>query len=278
LSDQFNFIRVNMLHMTDDSSINSKQPIIDFNNPKVSPAILTIGVVLWRVIAWWANIDFILSIREEKIAMSLQLLLDWGWLALMIVGGIWILGAHKTPADITKVHWGMVAAVGILSFMYGTLVTVHAIGVAPNVLTAWGGDTQAKTCSSQVDTSRLIGLKDKDKIITLCGVADPTRDPMEDDKIAVSRPFTITGQPTVIVAQYGAMAGAVSELPQVQGAAFMLWHSVALIPRDVDASEIKRVTDVAKRGGKVLTDPQAGAFGSPQAVITIVPPQPLLGK
>jgi hypothetical protein len=262
---------VERLAMPDENSIDTNRPIINFDSPKAPPTILTLGVLLWRAIAWWADIDFILSIREEKIAMTLQLLLDYGWLVLAIAGVIWALGAHKAPEDKTNVHWGMVTSVGILAFMAGALITVHAIGSTPMVLTGWGGDPSAKNCSAIIDTSRLVGRKDNDRLVLTCGVADPTHDPMEDEKIAVSQPFTITGQATAIVAPYGAMAAAVSQMPQIPGQAFMLWHAVAIVPKAVDVSEIKRASEVTKRGGKIVTEPEAGAFGSVQAIIPTTP-------
>jgi hypothetical protein len=262
--------------MPEEAPITSSGPILNFNSPKAPPTILTLGALLWRGIAWWADVDFILSIREEKIAVTLQLLLDWGWLVLVIVGIVWALGANKTPKDTTSVHWGMVTAVGILAFMTGTLITIRAVGSTPMVLTGWGGDSNAKNCSAIIDTSRLVGLKDKDRIILLCGTVDALRDPIEDDRIAVSQPFTITGQSAGIVAPFGAMEAAVRELtklassqiPAMPNPGFMLWHAVAVIPKDVNVAEIKRVSDVAKRGGKIVTEPQAGAFSNPMPILS----------
>jgi len=79
------------------NDIASKIPAIDFNSPKAAPAVLSIGAFLWRALAWWENVDFILSVREERVAVTLQLLLDWGWLVLIVVGIVWFLGAHKPP-------------------------------------------------------------------------------------------------------------------------------------------------------------------------------------
>ncbi len=260
---------------------NASGPRLDFNNPKAAGILLLLGAPLLRLLALLEGIDFILSIREEKIAMALQLFLDWDWLILMVAAIVWILSVPKSPVDSTKVHWGMVATVGILAFMAGTLITVHAVGLTPMVLLGWGGDAIEKTCSASIDTSRLVGRQDKDRIILICGAADPTHDAIEDERIAVSQPFTITGQATNIVAPYGAMADAVkqlenraSQMPKVpnQNPGFMLWHAVALIPKDINVSEIKRASDVAKRGGKIVTEPQVGAWGSVQAIIPITPP------
>ena len=264
--------------MSEDSPVS---PRIDFNNPKAAATILLLGAPILRAIAWWEDIDFILSIREEKIAMTLQLFLDWGWLILLVVSVVWILSVRKSPVDTSKVHWGMVTSVGILAFTAGTLITVHAAGSTPMVLTGWGGDPNAQNCTAVIDTSRLVGLKDKDRLILLCGVSDLARDPIEDERIAVSQPFTITGQATAIAAPYGAMAGAVSDLMNLAnqvskvpeskpttGLGFMLWHSVAVVPKDVNIAEIKRVSDVAKRGGKIVTEPQAGAYGNLMPILT----------
>jgi hypothetical protein len=266
------------------SEINpsTSEPILNFSSPKAPPTILTIGALAWRLLAWWEGVDFILSIREEKIAMTLQLLLDWGWLALIVVGVVWFLGANKRPADTTSVHWGMVTAVAILAFMTGALITVHAVGTMPNVLIGWGGDAIAQNCSANVDTTRLVGLKEKNKVILICGAFDASRDAMEDERIAVSRPFTITGQTVSIVTPYGAMAEAVNDLSKQAGPttipnqapAFMLWHTIAVIPTEVNISEIKHVSDIIKRGGRIVTQPQVGAFGSVQVILPTAPTTP----
>lgn len=250
-------------------SENSSEPKIDFNNPKAAPTILAIGALLWRGIAWWEDVDFVLSIREEKIAMTLELLLDWGWLVLAVVGIVWALSAHKSPKDETKVHWGMVTAVGILAFMFGVLVTVHSLGSTPNVLAGWGGDTVSKNCNANIDESRLLGLKDKYRLILICGVSDPQQDPLEDERIAISRPFTIIGQSAGIVAPFGGMETALKTMQPNQN--FGMWHTVAVIPKDLNVSEIKRVSDIPKRGGKILTEPGAGAFGSGASNIQTTP-------
>lgn len=44
-----------------------------------------------------------------------------------------------------------------------------------------------------------------------------------------------------------------------------MWHTIAAIPQDVDPTTIKRVSDVKRVGGRVLTDP-AGGLGSPMVV------------
>jgi len=115
-----------------------------------------------------------------------------------------------------------------------------------------------------------VGLKDKYRVIAMCGMADATTDPMEDARIAVSKTFTINGQTIGITAPYGHLREASDTIPSSQ--TFNLWHTVALLPKDVDASEIKRVSDIEKRGGRMVVQPAAGAFANPALGTGPLPP------
>jgi hypothetical protein len=238
---------------------------INFDSPKAAPAVLTVGAAIWKGIAELANVDFILSVREERLAMMFQFILDYGWLLLVVVGLIWILQAHRSP-DRERIHWGMVASVGILAFMTGILVSVYATGSLPNIMQQWSGDPMGQTCNAQVDTSRLIGFKNGYRLVLICGASDPKVDPQEDDRIAVSAAFHITGQPVAVLAPFGNLAEFIKQSPAPppgQQTGFVLWHAVALIPKESDPASIKRVSDVYRQGGRIVTDPAAGGFGNP---------------
>jgi hypothetical protein len=243
---------------------------LNFNSPKAAPAVLTIGTALWRLLAFLQNIDFVLSVKEEKIAMSLQLLLDYGWIVLIIAGIVWFLGANTIPVDTSKVHWGMVFSASLIAFMCGALIAVYATGSLPMVLNGWGADSGSRVCSVTIDTSRLVGLKDKYRVIGICGMIDASTDPQDDDRIAVSKPFNITGQPLAINVPYGdLLLTATNATPS--NFTVGLWHTVALIPKDVNVSEIKHVSDVEKRNGRVIAYPPAGGFGNPVMGTRVVP-------
>lgn len=265
----------------------STVPNLDFNSPKAAPVILAAGASVWRFISYLSNIDFILSVREERIAVVLELLLDYGWMLLIIAAVVWFLGANKAPQDVTKVHWGMVTAVGILAFMFGVLIAVAggAGGALPQMITQWGGDQQG--CNANIDVSRLESFKSKYRVVLICGISDNKNDAQEDTRISISSPFNIVSAPSFlqISAPLGAMAEAIKAAPQVQAIqngqngqpnqkvmaqTVNMWHSIALVPSDADVSEIKRISDVSKHGGRILSDPPAGGFGN---VITIITPQ-----
>ena len=247
---------------------------INFDSPKAAPTVLTIGAALWKATAELANVDFILSVREERLAMMFQFVLDYGWLILIFVGVIWALQAHRSPEK-ERIHWGMVFSASVLSFMVGILVSVYATGSLPNIMQQWSGDGAAQTCTAQVDTSRLIGFKNGYRVVLICGATDPKVDPQEDSHIAVSAAFHITGQPVGIVVPLGNVMEIVKQVPpapvplpagQQAAIGFMLWHSVAVIPKDSDPGSIKRVSDVYRQGGRMVTDPAAGGFGNPVGV------------
>ena len=228
---------------------------------------------MWKVIAQLANVDFILSVREERLAMMFQFLLDYGWGILILAGLVWFLQAHRNPEK-ERIHWGMVFSVGILAFMTGILVSVYATGSLPNVMQGWGGDWATQSCTAQVDTSRLIGFKNGYRVILVCGASDPKIDSQEDSRIAISRSFHITGSPVNIVAPFGNLTEVAKDIPpapQGQQAFFMLWHAVALVPKETDPSTIKRVSDIYRQGGRMVTDPATGGFGNGVIIGALAP-------
>jgi hypothetical protein len=160
------------------------------SSPRTPGVALAIGSITWRIIGYWSNVDFILSVREERISMILEALLDWGWIALIICGAIW---AFYTPPseDKTRVNVGLAIASGIICFMGGILITTQANSSLPNVLTGWAVSTQ--NCAAQVNESKLIGFAKKYRIVLLCGIGNPRVDPFEDTLITLSSAFRITG-------------------------------------------------------------------------------------
>ena len=137
---------------------------------------------------------------------------------------------------------------------------------------AWTGDYISRTCNAQVDTSRLIGFRSGYRMVLVCGAVDPKLDSQEDNRIAVSSAFHITGAIVGMVANFGSLNDALKEVPVNAGQGFMLWHSVALIPKDSDPAAIKRISDVVRQGGRIVTDPAAGGFGNIIAIATIPAP------
>jgi hypothetical protein len=188
--------------------------------------------------------------------LILESLLDWGWGIILIGAAIWAFAAPKKRLDKTSMSWGMAITAGILCFMGGIIVTTGATNSMPAILTQW--TTIPGGCGGVADSTKLVGWTNKYKIVLVCGVAYDSIDPLDNEDISISRPFTITGAPISMAVVGGKMQEAIKRLPV--GANALMWHTVALVPLDEDMSEIKRLSDITRHRG-LLASP-AGAYGS----------------
>lgn len=164
--------------------------------------------------------------------------------------------------------------VASISFALGEY-SVHSNNQLPPeplsiIFGSYSGDGQ--NCTASIDTSKLIDFSNSYHLILLCGITDPTVDPEEDTKISVSAPFNINGGGMNIATPLGAINGALKKPGEGQVTRYQMWHVAALIPKDVDPSNIKRVSDVEKLKGKVITSPVGGWSNS--VMVPGPPPTP----
>jgi hypothetical protein len=118
--------------------------------------------------------------------------------------------------------------------------------VLPSMLVGWGGTD--KGCSSLIDTSGLVEVKDKYRLFAVCTIPDPTIDNLEDKNFAISKPFYISGGSVSIVISYdpsSAIAAAAKPGTATN-------HSIVLLPKDQDGTRITKLSDVFRDGGKIL--------------------------
>jgi len=225
---------------------DNKTPILE--SPKAPAAILGLGDALWKFVAWLGNFDFIMSMREERLAMIFESLLKWGWLIIL---GYAVLRYFTRPATAERriIHWEMVTYVGLLAFMSGVLLATRAAGGVPPVVVGWGGALDG--CNGTLNTSRLVGYADKYKVAMVCSVQDPTLDQFEDERIAVSNSFTITGGavPALIIYKGTKMEG-VPHIGQLTN------NDAFLFPKDEDVKSVKKLSDIRKYGGILLRQGQ----------------------
>jgi hypothetical protein len=116
----------------------------------------------------------------------------------------------------------------------------------PVFLAGWGGSVDG--CNAAIDTSGFAKAADKYRLFLVCRIIDPTIDEMEDDKIAVSKPFQITGRLVTIVIPYGPN----DPIKSVVRVGTQTGVTVILLPKDRDGSNIRRLSDVAREGGQML--------------------------
>ena len=53
------------------------------------PLVLTVGTGLWKLLSIWSDVDFLLSIREQKFALIFDLFTSSGWIIVLAIGLVW---------------------------------------------------------------------------------------------------------------------------------------------------------------------------------------------
>jgi hypothetical protein len=222
----------------------------------LASAILAIGSGAWKALSAWSNVDFLLSIREERFAVIFEVFQNTGWIILIIIGVVWgalrVISKRKTPIP----DWSLVASCSLITFMFGALVAVRSSGTFPQVISGFG--SPAPNCVAVLATSRLRSFRDDYKIALACGFADPTRDQLEDDRITVSNLFDINPNGVSIVAPYREkMRNLADQLKAAStanpGAQTTIWHIAILLPNNVEPTQVNKLRDVIDLKGKILT-------------------------
>jgi hypothetical protein len=219
----------------------------------LAATIFTLGTGLWKGLAAWSNIDFLLSIKEETFSTMFEFFENTGWFIALIIGIFILVFQWKKPTEkrSTVPTWGLVFSISLVSFLFGILLAVRSSGGIPKVIDAWGA--QPPLCAALIETSRLITFANKYKIAFVCGIPDATQDKFEDDRVTVSNLFTITPNPVAIVAPYsGRMQVFAKSLSGPDNKAISTWYEAILLPSDVSSDKITKLSDVVKLGGKII--------------------------
>jgi hypothetical protein len=241
----------------------------------IAPLVLLVGDLLSKLLSYAEHLDFLLSIRDAKFATMFQVFTEYAWWIIALCAGAWTLYEWKRKKDDSSAG-ALVFSSAFVAFLLGVIITVKATGSLPEVVQMYTADAINGTCSASIDTSRLEGFKDDYRVILICGVGDPSLDAQEDDRISVSSAFHITGTVIAVTGKFGKMVEVWKDVhpPTGQAAVVQVWHSVALMPKDGDLSTIKRVSDVAKQGGRFITPP-ASAYGNSLLIPNLTPAGPL---
>lgn len=171
---------------------------------------------------------------------------------VVIQTGLYILAAVIATAAIT---WEVAHRVTQSS-------TVHT--VEGPIILGWGSD--GPFCAGVLDGSRLFNFRDKYAVALACALEDETLDKYENTKITVSLPFTIHSGPIPItVAHRPAMAEEIKKRSEQAWKQLRLpkgtpgvnigrtWYEVILLPKGTDTADIRKLSDVRRHGGKVLS-------------------------
>jgi hypothetical protein len=225
---------------------NTEQLRNDISGPGLAPAILTLGSVFWRIVSWWKDVTFLMSMHDESLTTLFNFLQSYGWWILALVGLVWFVQVRGKPqSDSLKPGWGLVLVIGVLAFMTGMLLAIRASGSVPNVISGWGPAPGG--CTAAVQMNKLTTFRDTYKVALVCGIIDRARDMMEDDRVTISSLFTIVPGAIQIQAQHKADLVAFFSAPNQQ-----MWFEAILLPEGTDIARITRLSDVKKYKGKIL--------------------------
>lgn len=218
----------------------------------LAATVFTIGSVLWKALAAWSNIDFLLSIKEETFSTMFEFFENTGWWIAVIIGIAILIFQWKKPAKTRSAtpSWGLVFSISIITFLFGILLAVRSSGGIPKVIDAWGA--QPPLCAAAIETPRLLTFGTKYKVAFICGIFDATRDKFEDDRVTVSNPFTITPSPVAIIAAYSDRMQVFAKSHISESKAISTWYEAILLPNGVPSDKIAKLSDVVKLGGKII--------------------------
>ena len=135
----------------------------------------------------------------------------------------------------------------------------------PRIIMSWGS-LDGSICPIQLNTAPLTDFKDQYDIAIVCGITDPGADKFEDERITVSSPYTITlGNLEISTPISKSMSDArakitqetLKNLPVKHGTTVTVqipeWYEVVVLPKGVNISDIRKLSDVSRYGGKILS-------------------------
>jgi hypothetical protein len=158
--------------------------------------------------------------------------------------------AAGTPAPLKRRHFVIMGLLTLLAWgAFGFDYYSRANIRSGNLVVGWGGGPG--NCGVSVDTTTILEFAKTYKMVGICGVHDPLVDGMEDERITISAPFTILPGVIQIISTRENKS---INLPP--GGPYGIWHVIALLPNNVPAEQIHKVSDVQALGGKLIGMPR----------------------
>jgi len=204
-----------------------------------------------------SSVDFLLSIREEKFAVMFDFFQNTGWIIGLVVSAAWFVIRWFSRTAKPLPDWSLLGCCSILTFFFGALLAVRSSGTFPQVIMGYG--TQPPNCGAQLDTSRLKSFRDDYKVALVCGFNTTIRDQLDDDIIAVSSVFHITGGGLNIIMPYSEKMrtefenarneAVANHQPQIN---VSVWHFAILLSNNVEPKQVTKLDDVYSLKGKIL--------------------------
>ncbi len=213
-----------------------------------APQILGWGSLLWKLVGEASNIDFIMSIQASSLREAFQFALDYGVVALCLVGFAWWLAINLKKLPRPSLGQTM-AAIALMSFLWGFLIAVEATSSVPRVIGSWavGGGCDVTLLSPVIQK-----FKKKYDVAFICGIADAKADKLTDVRVSISRAYNILPEPFSAYVPFSPEMKAA--LPTTPGSPVSTWFMSILVVKGQDMKIIHNLADVTKYGGKLLEE------------------------
>jgi hypothetical protein len=213
---------------------------------------LTRGGVVWL---WYQFVWPFLSDKAK--AMNVPGAVAWGAVAsLLLLYGVFLFGASI---------WSRVRPKP-LSASEDNRPTLRGMVIV-------GQSLANNSYEATINGAALRDFQKDYKLVVVCGNNDPTVDKLEDTRISKSQAYTITSSQFKTALSFTRAQteerdltierlkdefrrenpGVPKNTPILIPIQYSHWHETVLLPKDVSVAEIRKLSDVPRHGGKVLS-------------------------
>ncbi|MGO9455265.1 MAG: hypothetical protein ACLQDV_30085 [Candidatus Binataceae bacterium] len=203
----------------------------------------------------------------------------WSGIALTLLGlGLIVyIARHLKGKHLTLQH-ALVGALILTWVFLGYDIYAHRSGRGEEAnplfvdYTAISGNPSFGQCLAVITGSPLVKYREDYDVAIMCGIQDTTIDRLENRKVAISKPFSIQDGSMQITVPYSkAMIDSIHDHLSLQATGvpegqplvgqYSLWYQVVLLPKtDCEVSDIHRLSDIPRCGGRLL--PQVVAISA----------------
>ena len=240
----------------------------DFDVTEVAGGgVLTLGVPLLKWLSVAEHADFLMTVTNHVFQGGASAWTSWGWIALTILGLIFIVRGLRTPRSQSgQIGLEPLISFSLFTFLLGSLLTITSQSAFPQIIVAHSANY---TCSAQLDGSKLVSFSGRYNVGLLCALDAPNTDVFSTHNIIVSNDFEITNTTMTIDAGRGftfqntptgqspptgaTVLGAAQPGQTITMQVTEEFFPI-LIPKDVPTSQITSLSQLCQLGGKIMDE------------------------
>jgi hypothetical protein len=180
----------------------------------------------------------------------------------------------KVPISMFRRYWPMAVMIVLMAICWIPYLLSRrpadqiALPSKQKIILTWGAE--APNCILSLNGAALMEFAGESNVVMACGITDDRVDKFEDENITLSSPFTIHSAVIDISAPYSARMAATADRlyqeatrnlpapPKINvRLQIRIWNEVVIVPKGTNMSDIRKLSDVARHRGRVLSlDPR----------------------